>query len=141
MLLRYTNAEGKLVEAELGSRDVTIGRDPAADIAIPSEKASRFHCAIRFWEGDYVLKDLKSRNGTYVNDARVDVAILKHGDAIRVGASVLACVKKSAKGTTTVIRELGEEMEEGKGYNTILREIVEDVGEQSNAKAPPQATE
>lgn len=124
MYLRFTSAEGKLIEVELGSQPVTIGRSTESDIVVPSEKASRVHCAIRYWDGDYVLKDMRSRNATFVNDRRVDVAILKPGDRIKVGATEIEVDRKAAKGTSTLLREVGAEMEEGKGYRTILREIV-----------------
>uniref|UniRef100_Q47JG3 Forkhead-associated n=1 Tax=Dechloromonas aromatica (strain RCB) TaxID=159087 RepID=Q47JG3_DECAR len=44
---------------------LTIGRDPASDIAINCPKASRQHCRIIYRQGNYVLVDL-STNGTYV---------------------------------------------------------------------------
>lgn len=125
MLLRYINGEGRPVEYELGAKVVTIGRDAEADLVVPSDKASRIHCAIRLWDGDYVIKDLKSRNGTYVNDQRIEVAVLKAGDRIRVGSATVQVDKKSSKGTTTILHEVSREMEEGKGYRTILREIVQ----------------
>ena len=135
MLLRYTNTEGKQVEVVLGPQPVTIGRDPEADIVVPSEKASRIHCGIQCWDGDYVIKDLKSRNGTFVNDERIDVAILRSGDAIRVGGTLLTVDRQHAKGTTTIIREVAAEMaDEGKGYKTILREIVQSTGDKPKSK-------
>ncbi len=124
MFLRFTNADGKLIEVELGSQPVTIGRSAEADIVVPSEKASRVHCAIRQWDGDFILKDMRSRNATFVNERRIDVAILKPGDRIKVGSVVIDVDRKASKGASTLLREVGAEMEEGKGYRTILREIV-----------------
>ena len=134
MLIRYVDGEGKQLEVEMASKALTIGRDAEADIVVPSEKASRIHCTIRLWDGDYVIKDMKSRNGTFVNDARVEVALLKAGDRIRIGTSTLQVERKSAKGTTTILREVGEEMEEGKGYRTILREIVQNAEDKPKSK-------
>lgn len=130
MLLRFTNHEGRQIEAELGQAPITIGRAQDADICVLAEKVSRYHCGIRFWDGEFVLKDLKSTNGTFLNDKRVDVAVLKPGDVIRAGAVVLHIESKSSKGAKTILREVGQEMEEGrKGYRTILREIVQSTGE------------
>ena len=49
--------------------------------------ASRFHCRIEL-EGDrYALIDLKSRNGTLLNGARIDRAVLKPNDQIQLGST------------------------------------------------------
>ena len=124
MLLKFVNQEGRQVEVELGNQVITIGRAANADISIPDAKMSRFHCGIRCWDGEYVAKDLKSRNGTFLNEQRVDVAVLKIGDRLRVGSTVFHCEARASKGAGTILRELGDEMDEGKGYKTILREIV-----------------
>jgi len=125
MLLRYITAEGKQVEAELGPKALTIGRAPEADIIIDDEKASRMHCEVRLWDGEYVAKDLKSRNGTFINEKRIDITTLHTGDALRCGGTTFHVEKHSLKGTKTIVRELDKEMEQGgKGYRTMLREIV-----------------
>jgi len=73
----------------------------------------------------YFLRDFKSRNGTFVNDRRIDVARLKPGDRIRVGSTTLTLESsKQQKGTETVLKEIKEEMDKGKGYKTMLFEII-----------------
>jgi len=63
----------------------TIGRDPTCGVHIDSLGVSRHHAAIR-WTGDrFVVRDMASRNGTYVNKARVVERALRNGDAIGVG--------------------------------------------------------
>ena len=86
MRLRYSKADGTQMEFELGDRPITIGRSPEADVVVLDEKASRIHCGIRLWDGDFYIKDLKSKNGTYVNDHRIEVHKLKPRDHIRVGS-------------------------------------------------------
>lgn len=128
MILRYRRKDGTQVEFELGDRPITIGRSPEADLVILDEKASRLHCGIRLWDEDFVLKDLHSRNGTYVNDRRVELTRLNVGDRIRIGACVFTFDQESgAHGGQTLLTEVREEMEKGKGYSTLLREIVEDA--------------
>ena len=136
MLLKYLNAEGKLVEHELTADQVTIGRAAEADIVVPSEKASRVHCAIRQWDEDFVIKDMKSRNGTYVNDQRVDTAILHVGDTIRIGAAVISVERRQAKGATTIMKEVDSDIEGGRRYSTLLREIVQSAEDKPKKKAP-----
>lgn len=128
MQLRYFNHMGKQVEVTLGEEDITIGRSNEVDVVLPSDKVSRRHAALRVWEGDYVLKDLKSRNGTFVNTEKIDVAKLDSGDIIRVGEYELHFEERSPKAPNTIIRKIGQEMaDEGKGYSTMLRAIVRDA--------------
>ena len=136
MLLKYLNAEGKLVEHELSDTPVTIGRSTEASIVVPSDKASRVHCAIRRWDEDFVIKDMKSRNGTFVNDQRVETAVLHAGDRIRIGATVISVERRATKGTTTILREVDSDMEGGRRYSTLLREIVQSAEDKPKKKAP-----
>lgn len=65
-----------------------IGRSDECHLRPKSESISRRHCAIIRKEGRILLIDLKSRNGTLVNDKKLDPSkakILKNGDHIRVG--------------------------------------------------------
>jgi pSer/pThr/pTyr-binding forkhead associated (FHA) protein len=66
---------------------VSIGRLMANDICLEDPFVSRYHCVIRNEDGQYVLEDLNSTNGTYVNGERVKAYSLAEGDLIRVGAS------------------------------------------------------
>ena len=125
MLLKYLNADGKQVEYDLTDKPVTLGRTTEADVVIPSDKASRVHCAIRRWDEDYVIKDMKSRNGTYVNDQRVETAVLRVGDTIRIGSAQITVERRAAKGAATLLREVDEEIGGGRRYSSLLREIVD----------------
>ena len=143
MLLRFIAVDGHQIEYELGDELVTIGRSPDATLVIQGEKISRFHCGIRRWDDDFVLKDYGSTNGTYVNEKRVEAAVIRAGDVIRVGSIRLQVDVKAAHGTKTILRELSQEMEDGgKGYRTMLREIVQSATPGTDAKAgrenPPE---
>jgi pSer/pThr/pTyr-binding forkhead associated (FHA) protein len=140
MRLRYTKRDGTQMEFELGERPVTIGRSPEADVVVLDEKASRIHCGIRLWDGEFYIKDLKSRNGTYVNDQRVEVATLKPGDIVRVGSVLFLFVHDTDKDSGVALQEVESEMAQGKGYSTILKQIVGDLGE-SDAQSTPKSTE
>ncbi len=129
MRLRYTKRDGTQMEFELGERPITIGRSPEADVVILDEKASRIHCGVRLWDGEFYIKDLKSRNGTFVNDQRVEVAKLKPGDILRVGSVAFAFAQDKDKDSGVALQEVEQEMAQGKGYSTILKEIVGNIGE------------
>lgn len=132
MKLRYAKQNGEAKEFDLGERSITIGRSPDADIILLDEKVSRVHCGIRLWDGDFYIKDLKSKNGTLVNGRRVEVAKLAASDVIKIGSYNFTFEHPGGAGTDTVIREISDEMDLGKGYSTILKEIVNDA-------APPSA--
>ncbi len=138
MRMRYAKRDGTQMEFELGERPITIGRSPEADVVILDEKASRIHCGIRLWDGEFYIKDLKSRNGTFVNDQKVEVAKLQAGDRVRVGSVIFVFEQDTGKHAEVALREVEEEMAQGKGYSTILKEIVGTMGEPETARIPAE---
>jgi predicted component of type VI protein secretion system len=132
MMLRYCKRDGSTMEFELGDRPVTIGRSSDADLVILDEKASRIHCGIRRWDGDFFIKDLKSRNGTFVNGERIELVKLNHGDRIRVGSVLFSFELRVGKGGQTILQEVADELSGGKGYTTLLREIIEESNPQES---------
>lgn len=65
---------------------ITIGRSNKNNILLRDPYVSKEHLKIVKDEGKYFLEDLKSANGTYLNNERVlDVTILKNGDRIKLG--------------------------------------------------------
>lgn len=130
MLLRYVNKQGVSREIELTGEPVAIGRSRDAFIPIRDDKVSRAHCGIRLSDdGHFYIKDLKSRNGTFVNGKRIDDSVpLNVGDKIRVGSTTFIFEQeKSTAATAAATAAVQGEMGAGKGYSTILREIVEDL--------------
>jgi diguanylate cyclase (GGDEF)-like protein len=75
----------------LDAPETTIGRSAtAADVCLDSDQLSRAHAKIIARDGRYFVRDLDSRNGTYLNDTRFTGEVpLKAGDAIRLGAGVI----------------------------------------------------
>lgn len=65
----------------------TVGRATRADFVVDAALVSRFHCRLTATSaGTLELEDLRSTNGTFVNDLRVDrQALLSEGDRLRVG--------------------------------------------------------
>lgn len=72
----------------LAESDMVIGRH-SQDISLPDDMVSRRHARITFAGGAYMIEDLGSRNGIFVNDKRVDRRMLQHGDKIMIGGSIL----------------------------------------------------
>jgi len=75
---------------------VTIGRDSATELSIPDRLISRRHCEVQTVNGGFVLRDLGSSNGTFVNGIPMRERSLEHGDRIRVGESVLLFLDRQA---------------------------------------------
>ena len=69
----------------LDEDEVTVGRDPHADILLDDSTVSRHHAVFRRTNGAFEVIDAGSLNGTYVNRQRVDKASLKNGDEIMIG--------------------------------------------------------
>ncbi len=64
----------------------TLGRATGADFVVGAAMVSRVHCRLTVApSGDLEVLDLKSTNGTFVNDERVEIAHLRPGDKLRVG--------------------------------------------------------
>jgi pSer/pThr/pTyr-binding forkhead associated (FHA) protein len=68
---------------------VTIGREEGNSIQLNDERVSRFHLKIQEDQNKLVLTDLQSTNGTKVNGESLQVWILRPGDVICLGRSVL----------------------------------------------------
>src|SRR5436305_528966 len=70
----------------LNGDSIMVGRDRTCSVVLAHPAVSRRHARITMAGGSLTLEDLKSANGTYVNNTRVDKAVLKPGDVVRFGA-------------------------------------------------------
>jgi ABC transport system ATP-binding/permease protein len=69
----------------------TLGRATRADFILDAALVSRLHCRFTVnGSGELEVEDLKSTNGTYVNEKRVRKAPLTPGDLVRIGRVQLA---------------------------------------------------
>ncbi len=68
---------------------VTIGREEGNTIQLNDERVSRFHLKIQEDQEKVVLTDLESTNGTKVNGEEIQLRIIRFGDVVSVGRSVL----------------------------------------------------
>ncbi len=76
---------------EIGTRyslegdQVSVGRVPDNDIQLDDFTVSRQHAVFVQQGGAWLVRDLGSLNGTYVNNRRVDESVVEHGDALQIG--------------------------------------------------------
>jgi len=72
---------------------MNIGRRPTNHIVIDDNRVSRAHSQLRLRFGRYVLYDLGSTGGTFVNGQRISEWILRHGDVISLAGATMVYVE------------------------------------------------
>lgn len=68
---------------------VTIGREEGNGLRLNDERVSRFHAKVQTEDGDVILTDLDSTNGTRVNGTAIQIRRLRAGDQVSIGRSML----------------------------------------------------
>ena len=66
-----------------------IGRSVTSDLRLSDGKVSRDHCIIETMRDQHIITDLESANGTVVNGERIKKTVLKEGDFIRLGYTMI----------------------------------------------------
>jgi transcriptional regulator with AAA-type ATPase domain len=78
-----------------------IGANPSVDLVLPVHAVSRQHAEIARERGSWILRDLRSTNGTFVDGYRVSEARLEHGQEIRLGDAIVKFVAADVEGYST----------------------------------------
>jgi pSer/pThr/pTyr-binding forkhead associated (FHA) protein len=91
VILKYKDVQ--LKEIPVKKKIVTIGRLEDNDITIDSLAVSRHHARIRIEHCTFILEDLESMNGTFLNNKKIDSCELNSGDRIIIGKHELIFVK------------------------------------------------
>jgi pSer/pThr/pTyr-binding forkhead associated (FHA) protein len=82
VVLRGPNTGARFL---LDSDEVSTGRHPDSDIFLDDVTVSRTHAKFRREDDDFLVRDVGSLNGTYVNRERIEEATLKTGDEVQIG--------------------------------------------------------
>ncbi len=99
--------------------ELTVGRVQGNDIVLPKGNVSKRHARILFREGRFIVTDLNSTNGTYVNRRRIAQAtIVRDGDKIYIGDFVLQVEPGEASGQASV-----PILDDGQEPHTTAREL------------------
>jgi pSer/pThr/pTyr-binding forkhead associated (FHA) protein len=98
--IRVYLSEDNQATHELSEETLSIGRLADNAIQIEDASVSSHHGEIAFHGGDYVLRDLGSTNGTFVNGAQITEHVLKGGEQIRFGSIEAAFVGSEATGSS-----------------------------------------
>lgn len=83
--LEITGSEQKDGIFELGDRPVVIGRSTECDIQLGVQNVSRKHARVVFQNEEYLIEDLESTNGVFVNGIKVVRCVLRNNDQIEIG--------------------------------------------------------
>ena len=122
-------------EFELTRSEIVIGRDPNVDLTFPSPAVSRRHAKLTRQGEGYLLEDLGSSNGTFVNGERLSTRrLLKAGDQIRFGQAITLTFEAPAGVKATVARSTP--VMPDKNLQTVLEADVD--LEQLDTSAPPK---
>ncbi len=89
----------KGIDIRIIKEKTMIGKASTNDIIIPDPYISSVHAAIYFEKDKFVVDDLKSSNGTYLNEKRIEREVLKDNDIIKFGKLnyKFKCIRKVAK--------------------------------------------
>src|SRR3982751_4073136 len=114
MTFYWLRHKGTLFPIHLG--DCLLGRSPECPIVLASERVSREHAVVRRIHSGLQIEDLGSRNGTWVNGARIRYpTVLQPGDEIELGEDLLEVViQQNARMPETVsgvVSPVGQETE------------------------------
>jgi len=89
-------AQGKRVE--IGAEPVTIGRDAGQTLVFADSQVSRRHAHVSLVNGEVVVEDLKSTNGTFVDTERITAPMtMREGSVLRVGSQLLKYERRSRR--------------------------------------------
>jgi pSer/pThr/pTyr-binding forkhead associated (FHA) protein len=108
---------------------ITIGRHEDNSIVIDNLAVSGFHARIDKKGSDYILTDLQSTNGTFVNDEKVSSCKLSHGDNLLIGKHAILFIASD--------RERAEEGKKMALHKTMLLDTAKQRDLLSRQKTPP----
>ena len=131
--VKVKNGPNKGQVFKVRRESITIGRDPTCTIQIMDKGASRKHAEI-FRVGEMCfIKDLGSRNGTFVNDGKITDELLREGDRIQIGGTTLT-VEESAKveGDTAMVEFAADDAPAGATIELRLDDVEDDLGEEED---------
>ena len=89
-VLFVTNGDRAGDRIRIGTGSIVVGRSRSCELSFPDDAMmSRRHYEIRPYQGAYVVRDLGSRHGTYLNNEPMETASLRDTDLIRAGATTV----------------------------------------------------
>jgi hypothetical protein len=97
MRFEVSHRGGVTHQVDLPAAVAVIGRDPGCDVVLNDTRCSRRHAVVEDRPEGLVIRDMESANGTFVNGKRVERALLRAGDTIRLGDTRLKVLADAAE--------------------------------------------
>jgi DNA-binding NtrC family response regulator len=97
-----TSERGSPIEAALGFAPIVVGTSPECDLVVSDARVSRRHCELRLTPRGIVLRDLGSKNGTFLGEVPIVEIILPVDVTVTMGASHLSARVSGAPSTLSL---------------------------------------
>jgi len=121
VLLVYFKDDGQRKDFPLEEGKVVVGRQEACDYRIPHNQISREHCEFEVTADEAILRDLESRNGTFVNNKRIAEIRLRAGDHVVIGPVVFTVQIDGQPEEIQPVKTKGQKMaEQGQGDQQVV---------------------
>lgn len=127
-ILKILFGDGRETTCSIDKENITLGRSKENDVVLVDHTVSRKHAQIIRTADGFVVKDLGSHNGTFVNGTRAMQHILSHNDQVKIGTSSLTFVDEDSEKPParekprTLIQEDVEQKEEEVLKSGLLRD-------------------
>lgn len=138
--IRIATGPYKGREKTLSDKPLTIGRDAEAGIQILDRSASRFHAEVFPVGGMWFVKDLDSKNGTYINDERLkDEELLREGDVIKIGSTELVYEAGAALTEDDTANRIAYQDDPSEALGRTLEFRLDELSDIDEIKEEPQS--
>ncbi|MEW5982519.1 MAG: FHA domain-containing protein [Acidobacteriota bacterium] len=87
--LTWERQDGRRPVFQMQGLETVVGREQGCAVRLDSTYVSKRHAIVRLTQQGYVVADLNSSNGTFINGQRVSMAVLKDGDRVVLGSETL----------------------------------------------------
>src|SRR5262245_55869912 len=120
--------------------EINVGRVQGNDLMLPKGNVSKHHARLLFRDGRFIVTDLKSTNGTYVNGRKIAQAtIVREGDKIYIGDFVLR-LETNGAGAPAGAGEATAAPGEEESIRTLARDQANQVAVRPGGPNPPAVT-
>src|SRR5262245_29103073 len=90
VVITATPAHGSPIEAPLGMEPLVVGMSSECDLVVADTRVSRRHCELRLTPRGISLRDLGSKNGTFLGEIPIVEITLPVGVAVTIGSTLLS---------------------------------------------------
>ena len=139
LTIRTGPDSGKVIELTQG--ELVIGRNAPANLIIANPEISRRHARIFLQQGSYILEDLRSSNGTFVNGQRIQgLQMLTDGAEIRLGTQINLTFSQPATHYATVVQTSAsgvQSLRGGESGQTMVGSDITGISGRTAAFVPP----